>query len=77
MELKTSVGKINVLTGNLRSALKNSNTRLTSEELNRIDIYYKNKDEEMNRLVNEDEFVGHYYSNKALVKNMIKQVNSI
>ncbi len=77
MELKTSVGKIDILTGNLRSALNNSGTRLTRNELNRIDRYYKNQDERMKSLVNEDEFVGHYYSNKALVKELIRQVNSI
>ena len=39
MRLNTSVGNINLLTDNLRSALQISGTRLTSEELNRINNY--------------------------------------
>ncbi len=72
MRLNTSVGNINLLTDNLRSALQISGTRLTSEELNRINSYYNEQSPRMRILVNEGEFVGHFYSNKAYVKKLQK-----
>lgn len=70
MKLNTSVGTINILTDNLRSALKVSGTSLTSEELNRINNYYNEQSPKMRVLVNEGEFVGYFYSNKAYVKKL-------
>ena len=72
MRLNTSVGNINLLTDNLRSALQISGTRLTSEELNRINNYYNAQSPRMRILVNEGEFVGHFYSNKSYVKKLQK-----
>ena len=45
---------------------------LSSSELNRINNYYNEQSPRMRILVNEGEFVGHFYSNKLYVKKLQK-----